>query len=583
MILHAASDNAPSLLLVEGGLTFIAVAAAYAWPKLGNSWFARVERAFTSLARKQGLAVATVGLGTLLLRLAILPLFPVPLPFDPNDFSNLLAADTFAHGHLANPTPAMWTHLEAVHVDMQPTYGSMYFPGEGLMLAAGKVLFGCSWLGILIAGALMCAALCWMLQAWLPPGWALLGGILAMLRIGLFSYWTNTYTGAGVLGGLGGALVLGAMPRLMKTASIRYGLLMAVGIVLLIYSRPYEGLLLCLPVAFVLVKWAIRGKNRPAPVVLLRRAALPVLIVLAGCAWFGYYNYSAFGRATTLPYTVNRAAYAMAPYYIWQPPRPQPHYRHELMRRFYYEIELTAYDRIHSLSGYLPINFQKIVATILFFAGLALFPPIFLMRRVFLDKRMRFLVISVLILMVGNLIMIYMIPHYLAPFTAVFYALGLQAMRHLCFFKPEGRAMGRALVRSIVVICVLMAGIRLFAAPLGFQVSEWSATQWEGTWIGPEHFGVERAQIETSLEQTPGKQLVFVRYGADHPPGDQWIYNSANIDASKVVWAWDMGPADNRELMQYYGDRQVWLVEPDAHPISLSPYREPPQAVAAAH
>jgi hypothetical protein len=273
MIAHAASENAPSLLLVEGGLTFIAVAAAYAWPKLGNSWFARVERAFTSLARKQGLAVATVGLGTLLLRLAILPLFPVPLPFDPNDFSNLLAADTFAHGHLANPTPAMWTHLEAVHVDMQPTYGSMYFPGEGLMLAAGKVLFGCSWLGILIAGALMCAALCWMLQAWLPPGWALLGGILAMLRIGLFSYWTNTYTGAGVLGGLGGALVLGAMPRLMKTASLRYGLLMAVGIVLLIYSRPYEGLLLCLPVAFVLVKWAIRGKNRPAPVVLLRRAA----------------------------------------------------------------------------------------------------------------------------------------------------------------------------------------------------------------------------------------------------------------------------------------------------------------------
>ena len=338
----------------------------------------------------------------------------------------------------------MWTHLEAVHVDMQPTYGSMYFPGEGLILAAGKVLFGCPWLGILIAGALMCAALCWMLQAWRPPGWALLGGILAMLRIGLFSYWTNTYTGAGVLGGLGGALVLGAMPRLMKTASIRHGILMAAGIVLLIYSRPYEGLLLCIPVAFVLAKWAFGGKNRPAPTVLLRRAALPIAVILAGCAWFGFYNYSAFGRATTLPYTVNRAAYAMAPYYIWQPPRPEPHYRHELMRRFYYEIELTAYDRIHSVSGYLPLNLQKILATILFFAGLALFPPIFLMRRVFVDKRMRFLVISVLILMAGNLIMIYMIPHYLAPFTAAFYALGLQAMRHLCFFKPEGRAMGRA-------------------------------------------------------------------------------------------------------------------------------------------
>jgi hypothetical protein len=51
--------------------------------------------------------------------------------FLPDDFSFLLAGDTFAHGRLTNPTPAMWTHFETIHITMQPTYQSMYFPGRG--------------------------------------------------------------------------------------------------------------------------------------------------------------------------------------------------------------------------------------------------------------------------------------------------------------------------------------------------------------------------------------------------------------------------------------------------------------------
>ncbi|MGA3071372.1 MAG: hypothetical protein ABSD43_14285, partial [Terracidiphilus sp.] len=212
-----------------------------------------------ALARRKGLSVAIVGLATLLLRVALLPLCPIPHPFSTGDFSFLLAADTFAHGRLANPTPAMWTHFESIHIAMQPTYSSMYFPGPGLAMAAGKVLFGHPWYAILIASALMCAAICWMLQAWLPPSWALLGGVLAILRLALFSYWTNTYTGGSWLSALGGALVLGALPRLMKTARFRYAMLMAAGIVLLGLTRPYEGLLLSLPVAVVLGRWLLFG------------------------------------------------------------------------------------------------------------------------------------------------------------------------------------------------------------------------------------------------------------------------------------------------------------------------------------
>jgi hypothetical protein len=183
MLLSTAQNNTASLGLIEGCLTAILATMAFIVPRLGSAWFARIERPFARLARRKGLMVAAVGLATLLLRLALLPLSPSPLPFIPDDFSFLLAADTFAHGRLTNPTPAMWTHFESIHVSMVPTYMSMYFPGQGLMLAAGKVLFGNPWFGLLIVSALMCAAICWMLQAWLPPSWALLGGILAVRLI----------------------------------------------------------------------------------------------------------------------------------------------------------------------------------------------------------------------------------------------------------------------------------------------------------------------------------------------------------------------------------------------------------------
>jgi hypothetical protein len=505
----------------------------------------------------------------------------VPLPFLPDDFSFMLACDTFAHGRLTNPTPAMWMHFETIHIDMLPTYGSMYFPAQGLLMAAGKVLFGSPWFAILICSALMCAAICWMLQAWLPPGWALLGGILAMIRLGLFSYWINTYTGGGLITGLGGALVLGALPRLMKTARFRYGMLMSVGIVLLALTRPYEGMLLCLPVMVVLGRWAIAGKNRPSPGVLLRRAALPLLLMIAAAAWMGYYDYRAFGSPTTLPYTINRNAYAMAPYYVWQSLHPEPAYRHPAMRRFYIENEVKGYEKVYPWSHFVTGTLAKVWGTFLFFAGFALLPPLIMVRRVFHDRRIRFLLIGVLVLAAGMVIEIYLIPHYLAPFTAAFYAIGLQAMRHLRLWSPEGRPAGLALVRMVVAICVLLGAFRLFAKPLHFGPREWPATQWSTVWYGPELYGAERAGIESQLEALPGKQLVIVHDSGKRDPLEQWVYNAADIDASKVVWAREMDAANNLELVHYYPDRHVWSINIDTEPATVTPYPVSAQPITA--
>ena len=78
--------------------------------------------------------------------------------------------------------------------------------------------------------------------------------------------------------------------------------------------------------------------------------------------------------------------------------------------------------------------------------------------------------------------------------------------------------------------------------------------------------------MEAWLEHQPGKQLVIARYWGNHEPFDEWVYNAADIDNSKVIWARDLGAAGNLELIHYYKDRTVWLVEPDAIPARISPY-----------
>ena len=478
----------------------------------------------------------------------------IPQPSVHDEFSYLLASDTFAHGRLTNPTHPMWTHFESMHIIQRPSYASKYPPAQGLILAAGQVAGGHPVVGVWLSAGLACAAIYWMLLAWVPPRWALLGALIVLARIGIPSYWSQSYWG-GWAAALGGALVFGALRRLLRRPRVGDSLLLGVGLAVLANSRPYEGLVLSLPALALLGACLLRERD-PLKRITLVRTLLPTGILLA-CTVpaMALYNWRVTGSAVELPYRVHERTYATKPFFLWQQPRPMPEYRHEVIRAFQME-ELEVYKRQQTFAGFLQeIRRYKGKELFRFYLGRPGALLLVALPWVLRNRWMGFVALACAILGAGLLLETHTFPHYAAPATGLVFLLFVQSLRHIRLLRWRDFRVGRIVVWAFPLICVYHLWIS-FALPIRVE-PRWA---------------LRRGQLLSQLWQDGGRHLVIVRYGARHVPDEEWVYNEADIDQARVVWARDMDAVKNRELLQYFANRRVWLLEVDADGPSLVPY-----------
>ncbi len=531
------------------------------FPRLMPRVFHPIESFFSRLAERKTLALIALFFIVIGVRLALLRDLPVPVPGIHDEFSYLLLGDTLAHGRLANPPHPMWMSFESFHVNWFPTYSSKYPPGQGAALALGQLL-GHPWIGVLFTAAAMCVAILWMLQAWLPARWAFLGTALVALKFGIASYWINSYWG-GAVAATGGALVLGAMPRIVGRARTLDALLLGLGIVILANSRPYEGLLFCIPIAGLFLWWlAGKTKSPASPRVRIVRILAPLtVILLLTIGFIGYYNWRLTGSALLFPHVLNTRTYRTTGLFLWDHPLDPLEYHNQQFEDFYNGWEREDYK--NTWADVRKVTAEKLDrtgSTYFWWGALLLLPGL---PFVFFDRKMRLPIMIFLMGAVGCLALIWSFPHYASPLTCVIFLLLVQAIRHLRTMRLAGRPLGLAL--SWAIFYLLATDAVLSAKNHVCDPLQWTC---QGD--------PSRAAIAKTLSNTPGKHLIMVRYEEDHNLHDEWVYNGAEIDTAKVLWARELDPAQNAKLFAYFKDRQIWLVEPDTDNTELLPY-EPPQ------
>lgn len=527
-------------------------------------------RNFLTFRWSPRLAVALCAVLGMLLPAAYGYVVGIPIPKIHDEYSYLLAADTFASGRLTNPTPDCPEFFEAQHILVAPTYMSKYPPGQGLVLAAGQAFCGHPVWGVWLSCGLFAGSLCWMLQAWTSPKWANVATMFAVVGFGISSYWAQSYWG-GMLPACGGALLYGGLRRTLRRPRVSSSVLMALGVVVLADTRPFEGLLACIPAGVLLCRWLIADTATSLSQRLVRWLFPFATILLAGFWANAIYNQAITGDPWCLPYSVHHRQYFhQGPFVcsgLYSPER-EPH---PWLARFYSDLRFDPVRGVGLLAFKLIQNgterFQGTLASTLaemtfngeHGRGSLIWIGILLV--VGLRSRWGFFcVASVLFVVFGQSFVEYWFAHYAAPIVPLILTVLAEAVRRVSLSRPKicQTALATPGALAILTFCFAMANFGGVAVVGLFRLGQNKNSTTVSAKAETKRIA-SRQDLVTRLSERGGGHLVFVRYDKTYTLHGNWVYNSADLNTARVIFAHDFDDAKNRELIARHSSRSIWL------------------------
>jgi hypothetical protein len=377
----------------------------------------------------------------------------------------------------------------------------------------------------------------------------------------------NSYFG-GAVAATAGALIVASLARIGRGRKLApSAALCSFGLILSFATRPFEALLWCLIVAGYAI-YCVAGLKTWGMQTFARRLLPPfALVFVLGAALLAWYNWRITGSPAVPPYLAYQKVYGTPQPYWWQAPVTAANFRYPEIRDNYLN-QRKLYEERYSPAAMWNAERTRLANFWRFFVGPFFTPALLFLPWILRDRRIwPWLAASVPFILAKATYHAWY-PAHSAPETILIVLVLLECWRHLRVAwrrRQVGVALTRALATALCLTILLGSAGRAMEPVLLRHDLAHLPPLWESLYPARRL----RDDVSGLLENLPGKHLLFVKYAPGHCFCEEWVFNTADLSAQRIIYARTDTPESDQALASSFPEFDVWMIEPDEHPYKL--------------